>query len=314
MELVISLNPAVDVEWRVETVRWEEKNQILSERRWPGGKGINVARWLAHLGAHPRLVMPLGAANGEEIANGLSRERLSCSRIDLREPTRANVVVTTKAGKQLRFNPQGPRVSPSEWREVLKVVEKELGAAKLMIISGALPRGVPVDAYAQLLGLANDSGVSSIVDCDGPALKAAVRQKPFLVKPNEFELEQWLGKPTRSQAAVVRAARNLSEVTSGWVLVSRGPKGALLVGRGGEAFIQPAPRVQVRNTIGAGDALVAAVALQIEKQSAPTDWLRWGVAAGTVATECDAGKLPKRSRIRALAAGHPDQLLKTANK
>jgi 1-phosphofructokinase family hexose kinase len=302
MELVISLNPAVDVEWRVETVRWEEKNQVLSERRWPGGKGINVARWLARLGGRPRLVIPLGGANGEEIANGLSREGISCSQIHLREPTRANVVVTTKAGKQLRFNPLGPAVSPSEWRGVFDTVAKEVSAANLMIISGALPRGVPINAYAQLLRLANDSGVRSIVDCDGEALKAAVTQKPFLVKPNEFEVEQWLGKPIRSQTALVRAARNLSEVTSGWVLVSRGPRGALLVGHGGETLVNPAPGVQVRNTIGAGDALVAAAALEIEKQSSPADWLRRGVAAGSAATECEAGKLPSLSRIRALSS------------
>src|SRR6185503_12449779 len=111
-----------------------------------------------------------------------------------------------------------------------------------------------------------------------------VKEKPFLVKPNEFELEQWWGKPIRTEQAAIRAATALSDVTAGWVLVSRGPKGALLVGEG-QTLTRRAPSVRVRNTIGAGDALVAAVALQIQKQSLPKDWLRWGVAVGTAATE-----------------------------
>jgi len=308
VQLVVSLNPAVDVEWRVASVRWEEKNQVLAERRWPGGKGINVARWLAHLGGQPRLLIPLGGANGDEIANGLNAEGISCSRIDLREATRANVVVTTEAGKQLRFNPFGPKLSSSEWHQVLRAAAKNVHTASLMIVSGALPRGVPADAYAQLLRIANDSGIKSILDCDGTALKLAVKEKPFLVKPNEFELEQWWGKTIRTERAVIQAAVALSNVTSGWVLVSRGPRGALIVGEG-QTLICRAPTVRVHNTIGAGDALVAAVALQIQKQSSPEDWLHWGVAAGTAATERLAGELPPRSRIRALY-----QELSAANK
>ena len=313
MQLVVSLNPAVDVEWRVESVRWEEKNQIETERRWPGGKGINVARWLAHLGGDPRLVIPLGGTNGEEMAAGLRQLNIPFSPIPLRDSSRANVVVTTTAGKQLRFNPLGPKLSASEWRSVLSTTEHELRRAKMLILSGALPRGVPTNAYAQLLKLAKEAGVKSILDCDGPALNTGIKARPFLVKPNEFELAQWLGNVLSSESSVLRAARALSQASSGWVLLSRGPKGALLVGE--EKIIMcRAPAVQVRNTIGAGDALLAAAALEIEKDSAPDEWLRSGVAAGTAATECSAGALPRTSRITKLAKIIQDQLLSAANR
>lgn len=299
MQLVVSLNPAVDVEWRVETVRWEEKNQVLTERRWPGGKGINVARWLAHLGGDPRLVIPLGGTNGEEMAAGLRQLDIPFSPIPLRESSRANVVVTTGAGKQLRFNPLGPKLSSSEWGNVLSTTQRELRRAKMLIVSGALPRGVPTNAYAQLLKLANEAGVKSILDCDGPALNAGIKARPFLVKPNEFELAQWFGKPLRSEASVVRAAQTLSIATGGWVLVSRGPKGALLTGQGA-TLVCRALAVRVRNTIGAGDALVAAAARQIERESPPEEWLVHGVAAGTAATQFPAGHLPSAHQIRQL--------------
>jgi 1-phosphofructokinase family hexose kinase len=299
VQLVASLNPAVDVEWRVESVRWEEKNQILSERRWPGGKGINVARFMAHLGGEPRLLIPLGGTNGDEMARGLRSLRLSFCPIALREPSRANVVVTTAAGQQLRFNPLGPRISSAKWREVLTAAKRELKRADLLVLSGALPRGVPRTAYAELIKLAHKAGVKSILDCDGAALKAGVQARPFLVKPNEFELAQWCGKRLRSEASVARAALTLSEATGGWVLVSRGPKGALVVGNGRMLSCR-APSVGVLNTIGAGDALVAAVALGIRRGCAVEEWLAKGVATGTAVTECRAGELPTRRRIDAL--------------
>ena len=297
MQLVVSLNPAVDVEWRVDTVRWEEKNQVLMERRWPGGKGINVARWLAHLGGSPYLLIPLGGRNGDELKAGLREQGLKISTITLREASRANVVVTTTAGKQLRFNPLGPKLSAREWGEVLEAATKHLDRANLMILSGALPRGVPATAYAQLLKIGNRRGAKVILDCDGAALRAGIAAKPFLTKPNEFELEQWWRKPLRTESAVVRAALALADGTQGWVLVSRGPKGALLAGDR-TVLACRAPAVRVRNTIGAGDALVAAVAAHIEET--PEEWLRWGVATGTAATECTAGELATLSRIKKL--------------
>jgi 1-phosphofructokinase family hexose kinase len=296
VQLVVSLNPAVDVEWRVENVRWEEKNQILSERRWPGGKGINVARFIAHLGGNPRLLIPLGGANGEEMARGLRSSRMPFCAITLREASRANVVVTTAGGKQLRFNPLGPRLSAREWHDVSAAAKGELKRADLLILSGALPRGVPTTAYAELIKLAHDAGVKSILDCDGAAFKAGIKARPLLVKPNEFELAQWYGKPLRSEASVVRGAEALSRATGGWVLVSRGPKGALLVGNGRSLRCR-APSVHVLNTIGAGDALVAAVALALGRGLGVEQWLAQGVAAGSAVTECRAGELPRRQRV-----------------
>src|SRR6185503_9312430 len=96
--LVVALNPSIDVEWQVDDVRWEEKNSIRSERRWAGGKGVNVARWLQHLHAKPRLLLPLGGRNGEELANDLKSERLPFEVVSLREETRANIIVTTASG------------------------------------------------------------------------------------------------------------------------------------------------------------------------------------------------------------------------
>ncbi len=73
--LILALNPCIDAEWRVDDVQWEEKNNVRSERRWAGGKGINVARWLKHLGGKPFLLLPLGGKTGAELAGYLRDDR-----------------------------------------------------------------------------------------------------------------------------------------------------------------------------------------------------------------------------------------------
>src|SRR6266536_2976555 len=124
--LILALNPCIDAEWLVDDVQWEEKNNVQSERRWAGGKGINVARWLKHLGGQPHLLLPLGAKTGAELAGNLREEGIPADIIRLREPTRVNIIVTTNAGRQMRFNPLGPKLSRHEWGEALKSVERNL--------------------------------------------------------------------------------------------------------------------------------------------------------------------------------------------
>lgn len=291
--LILALNPSIDAEWRVNDVLWEEKNNVQSERRWAGGKGINVARWLKYLGGKPQLLLPLGGKSGAEMAGYLSSEKLPARIIRLREATRVNIIVTTDAGRQMRFNPLGPLLSAREWKAVLAAVQAELRRASLLVLSGSLPRGVPVDAYAQLIRLAEKAHVRTLLDCDGPALVAAVKSRPFLEKPNEHELSQWWGKALRSEQGTVHAARALSTQTGGWVLVSRGGQRSLLVNAAEDVVQFAAPRrVKPRNTVGAGDALLAAVALAIQMGLPPREWLRRGLEVGTAATQLQPGELP----------------------
>jgi len=156
-----------------------------------------------------------------------------------------------------------------------------------------------VTSYGQLIRRARQAGVRTLLDCDGHAFSAAINARPFLVKPNEHELAQWRGTPLKSKIDLMRAALELSRSTGGWVLVSRGVRGAFLINQGeNRTYIAPAPAVKTLNTVGAGDAMLAAVACQIAAHSQPDSWLRWGVAMGTAATQCTAGKLPKPALIR----------------
>jgi 1-phosphofructokinase family hexose kinase len=293
--LVLALNPSIDAEWRVDDVLWEEKNNVRSERRWAGGKGINVARWLKHLGGKPQLMLPLGGNTGDELAGYLRAERLAAKIVRLRQPTRVNIIVTTKAGRQIRFNPLGPIISALEWGRIFKTVKRELPRANLLVLSGSLPRSLPDNVYAVLIRLAHRFGVKTLLDCDGRPLAAALQARPFLVKPNEHELAQWWGRSLRTESDILTAAGALSRKTRGWVLVSRGGQRSLLVNvaEDFQHFAMPR-RVKPRNTVGAGDALLAGVARAIQAGAGPEEWLNCGLETGTRATQLQPGELPSR--------------------
>lgn len=299
--LVIGLNPAVDVEWRVGSIHWDEKNVVLGERRWAGGKSVNVARWLRHLGAKAKLLVPLGGATGTELRRQLRAEGVPLRAVPLREATRANVMVTQAHGPQLRFNPRGPKLSAAEWRAFFRDAVIEMKRSALVILSGALCRDARTTVYRDLIRLAHRLDVRVVLDCDGPAFAAGVTAKPFLVKPNEFELAQWAGRALRSEAAVVRAARELARCTGGWVLLSRDARGGLLVNEESDFACQAAvPRVRARNTVGAGDALLAAAAMELVRGAEPAQWLRAGLATATAGVQCVAGELAASGAITAM--------------
>lgn len=303
--LVVALNPSVDVEWTVRSVRWGEKNEVLAERRWPGGKGVNVARWLRHLGPRPRLLLPLGGRHGDELAAGLKAEGLSTIILPIRQESRANVIVTGAPEGQLRFNPAGPTLSAAEWRRLKQLLRNALADASLLILAGSLPPGLAPDAYHELITIARRAGVRTVLDCDGPALAASLSAGPFLVKPNHHELAHWLNRPLVQDADVREGTLALARKTRGWVLTSTGPDGGWLAHAtppGGKVALfraQP-PAVRALNTVGAGDALVAAVVVAIDNQAPPAEWLRRGLAAGSAATTQPAGVLPSPTRIQTL--------------
>ncbi|MEQ2006710.1 MAG: hexose kinase [Limisphaerales bacterium] len=298
---MIGLNPAVDIEWRVASIHWDEKNVVLGERRWAGGKSVNVARWLRHLGSRVKLLVPLGGATGTELRRQLRAEGVPLRAVPLREATRANVMVTQEHGPQLRFNPRGPKLSAAEWRAFFHAAGLEMKRSSLVILSGALCRDARATVYRDLVRLAHRLGVRVVLDCDGPAFAAGVAAKPFLVKPNEFELAQWAGRKLGSDASVLRATRDLSRQTGGWVLLSRDARGGLLVNEpAGFVCSAAVPLVRARNTVGAGDALLAAAAAEILGGTEPTEWLRSGLATATAGVQCVAGELAASGTISAM--------------
>jgi 1-phosphofructokinase family hexose kinase len=299
---VIGLNPAVDVEWRVERYLWNEKTIVESSRSWAGGKPPNVARWLKYLGFESVLLTPLGGEPGRLILGDLKKWGVKVDQIAISEATRTNVMVTPDIGQQLRFNPKGPKLSATEWQTVFAKAESGFGRHSLTILSGSLPRGASPGIHARLIRLARKRHRRVILDCDGQTLRLGVKAKPFMVKPNRFELSQWCDRPLSKRRDFITAARELSGVTGGWVFLSLDAGGAILV-NDGDDYVATAivPKVNARNEVGAGDSLLAQLAGRVEESDDAEDWLRWSVATGTAFVQVPAGTLPKKSLIRQMA-------------
>ncbi|HAM72182.1 MAG TPA: hypothetical protein DCM86_11110 [Verrucomicrobiales bacterium] len=304
LPLVVALNPSVDAEWSVPQIQFEEKNEIQSERRWAGGKGINVARWLRHLGTSGRLLLPLGGPTGREIAACLASERLDAEVVAIHSNSRVNVIVTPPRGHQMRFNAIPPRLSGPEWRALAGRVKELLPKSSMLVLSGSLPLGVPPDAYARLIRLANAADVPTLLDCEGPALVSGAGAAPLLIKPNHAELEAWCGFPLATEERVIEAARLLRACTGGWVMASGGHRGAWLVGPGEREIWSARPeRTRPRNTVGAGDAMVAAAVRSITRGEPPAAWVAAAVSAGTASTCVDAGALPSAALLKKVRRG-----------
>ncbi len=279
MIVTLTLNPSVDRTVEVEALVRGEVMRALGVRVDPGGKGINVSRALATHHLATRAVVTLGGAEGEHLLALLANTGIEVVPVRIRGAIRSNITVVEPDGTTTKFNEPGAQLSDDELAAVFAAVKVAVESADWLVASGSLPPGMPADVYAELVrGLAG-SGTSVAVDTSGPALEAVLAAGPTLVKPNRDELAELTGRPLRTIADVVEAARRLCDLGAGAVLASLGPDGAVLVDDDG-AIHGWTPAVAPLSSVGAGDAMLAGfLAGGGHGAEALTEALAWGAAA-----------------------------------
>jgi 6-phosphofructokinase 2 len=283
MIYTITLNPALDHYLEVDDFRVDDANRVKAECLYAGGKGIDVSRAIRHLGGDSMALGFIGGHNGRVMVDLLKAEGVTTYFTPIAKETRRNLIVSAGRGTQTIFNSRGPAVSAEEWRGFLAHLRALDLRDAHVVLGGSLPRGVPADAYAQIVRLVQDRGAKAILDADGPALKAGLRAKPFAIKPNVNELRRLTGRPLRTEREIVRAATDLNRKGVEIVLVSRGRQGLLLASREERYRVVPPP-VKVRSTIGAGDSTVAGFVFKHAGGKALEECARYATAAGTAAT------------------------------
>ncbi|GAA1953084.1 1-phosphofructokinase family hexose kinase [Kitasatospora viridis] len=264
MILTVTLNAALDVTYRVERLQVGGSTRVLAVAERAGGKGINVARVLRTLG-HPAEVTGLvGGATGRAIRLELADAALPDAMVTVAGESRRTVaVVDEQAGETSVLLEPGPRVTPGQWRAFTARFAELVRSARVVVLSGSLPPGLPVDAYAQLLRIAGEHGLPTVLDAEGEPLLAALPERPALIKPNADELRATTGEAD-PQAAIAR----LREAGARSVVASLGAEGLLAVTPEGSWRARP-PHPVAGNPTGAGDAAVAALAAGL---LAGTDW------------------------------------------
>lgn len=243
MILAVTLNPALDITYRVDALHPHTAHRVGSVSERPGGKGLNVARVLVQLGVPVLATGLLGGATGARVTELL--DGVEHSFWPIGGETRRTVTVVD-ARDATGFWEPGPEVGPAEWEQFRSHFAMLLAGVKVVTMSGSLPLGVPIDAYAQLIAAARQAGVISILDAEGAALELGVSAGPDIVKPNRDELGELTARELLNQGA--RA-----------VVASKGEEGLEAVTPSGTWRAYPPERV-FGNPTGAGDACVAALA------------------------------------------------------
>lgn len=296
--ITITLNPALDKSTYVNHVQPEKKMRCKNPFFEPGGGGVNVSRAIKKLGGSSCAWFLAGGPSGEKLCELLRNEGVNFKAIKIKNWTRENLMVMEEtSGNQFRFGMPGPEVTEEEWKQLLIWLEelKDDELPKYVVASGSLPPGVPEDFYLQVAEIANRRGFRLVVDTSGNALIKAAGAGVYLLKPNMQELPTLIGKEEVSALEQEQIAKQvLSEGKCQVLVVSLGPRGAMLVTKEGNISYVVSPAVKQQSAVGAGDSMVAAMVLSLMKGCSLDEMVRYGVAAGTAATMTPGSELCKK--------------------
>lgn len=277
MIYTITFNPAIDYLIQLDNFQSGKVNRVESEYKYPGGKGINVSRVLNNLGVKSKALGFIGGFTGEYIINFLEKEGINTEFIKVKEDTRINIKL--KSNEETEINGAGPSINEGHIYELFKIIDN-LKCDDFIILAGNVQKNLPRDIYAQIQQRLLDKDVKVIVDTTEEALKATLKYNPFLIKPNKNELGELFNTKIDSEDEVIYYAKELIEMGSQNVIISMASKGALLVCSDGIYRALP-PKGEVKNSVGAGDALIAGFLSSYSKDLNVLEAFKWGVAAGS---------------------------------
>jgi 6-phosphofructokinase 2 len=303
MIYTVTLNPALDHYLEVDDLVVDDANRVKVECLYAGGKGIDVSRALRQLGGEGMALGFIGGHNGRLMVDMLKAQGVSCYFTPIAQETRRDILICAGRGNrrtQTMLNARGPVVTPEEWRGFLTHLRLLDLRNAYVVASGSLPRGVPSDAYYQIVMAVQSQGARAIVDADGAALRAALKARPFAIKPNLNELRRATGRLLRTEADILAIAGDLNRAGVEIVVVSRGRRGVLVVSRG-ERYRAIPPPVKVRSTVGAGDSTVAGFVWKHAGGKSLEECARFAAAAGTAATLAPGNQLCRLRDAQRLA-------------
>lgn len=255
--VTVTVNPAVDQTLWIPGFAVDAVNRVEREATRPGGKGVNVAARLAELGVGVAATGVLGIDNAPAFETFLADRGVIDRFVRRPGSTRTGIkIVDPEGDRTTDINFGGETPGAAALAEVEDRVSQLAATARWVVLAGSLPPGVPADLYHRLIEVAHERGASVALDTSGAALRTAIVARPDLVKPNEHELAELLGRSIDGDGAIVEAARELLAAGISTVVVSRGAAGASFVTERAACAAAPLAAT-VTSTVGAGDAMVA---------------------------------------------------------
>lgn len=255
MIYTVSFNPSLDYVLDVPGFKTGAVNRTVNENILPGGKGINVSIVLNNLGVENKALGFTAGFTGDALKKLLEEKGVNSDFIHLKHGmTRINVKLRGK--EETEINGQGPLIQD---HHISGLYEKlgYLGEDDILVLAGSIPDSVPKSAYMDIMQLLQDKNIRIVVDATRELLMNVLPYKPFLIKPNNHELGEIFNVEITDKDDVIRYGKKLMEQGARNVLVSMAGDGAVLLAEDGRIYQAPAPKGELKNSVGAGDSMVA---------------------------------------------------------
>ena len=285
MIYTVTFNPAIDYVMHTPALTPGAVNRSKSEEIYFGGKGINVSLVLKELGVASKALGFTAGFTGEAIEKGLEKMGLDTDFVRLKEGS-SRINVKIKGGAETELNGTGPDISEADVKRLLEKLDL-LKEGDTLVLAGSIPPSLPPNIYEQILSALSGRGVRFVVDASGELLVNVLKYEPFLIKPNKDELSEIFRAPVHTDEEIEKYALQLREMGALNVLVSMAGEGALLLDGTGRLHRAPAHMGMVKNSVGAGDSMVAGFIAGYLESGSYSHALTLGTAAGAATAFSD---------------------------
>ena len=251
----VTFNPSLDYIVSVKDFRPGMTNRTSSELMLAGGKGINVSIVLGNLGIKSTALGFIAGFTGDEIVRRLHNSGINSEFIKINDGiSRINIKLKSIDGTEI--NGQGPHIDSSHIEQLMNRLRR-LESGDILVLAGSIPAGISDNIYKDIMDMLKDKGVQIVVDATSRLLTNVLEYKPFFIKPNQHELGDIFNVTLNTQEEVIPYALELKKMGAVNVCVSMGGKGAILVADDGNVYKAKSPDGILKNSVGAGDSLVA---------------------------------------------------------
>ncbi len=277
MIYTLTLNPSIDYVIDVENLELGKVNRTSKDFKFPGGKGINVSRILGNQKIDNIALGFLGGFTGKFIEDNLNSLGVKTEFIKVKGDSRINVKI--KSNKETEINSDGPIISAENLKSLFRRLD-QLVEGDILVLAGSIPSTLPRDLYLQIQKRVSQNNVKVVVDTSGKALLEAIKNKPFLIKPNNHEIEEIFNVKINSEEELIKYGKELVSLGAENVIISMAGDGALLITKDG-VFKGNAPKGEVKNSVGAGDSLVGGFLAKYVETKDLISSFKNGIASGS---------------------------------
>lgn len=280
MIYTVTFNPAIDYVIKVDDLTLGMVNRTKREDMYCGGKGINVSNVLSNLGIDSVGLGFIAGFTGDAIEAGAKELGFTPDFIRLREGmTRINVKI--KSNEESEINGLGPVIHDDELNLMFEKID-QLKDGDMLVLAGSIPASLPEDIYEKIMARLQGKDIQIVVDATKDLLLNVLKYHPFLIKPNNHELGEMFGVVLKDNDEIIEYAKKLQEKGARNVLVSMAGDGAILITEEGDVHVTPCPKGEVKNSVGAGDSMVAGfITGYLRSNGDYNEALKMGTAAGS---------------------------------